>query len=69
VLLCWLVDDGADNDIQINSYTGPTPSAPTNLNSRGVTRGAYRGLGEVYDVSIPAGTIVAGTNTVSLATR
>ncbi|KAG2416576.1 rhamnogalacturonase B precursor [Aspergillus terreus] len=50
----------------INSYTGPTPSAPTNLNSRGVTRGAYRGLGEVYDVSIPAGTIVAGTNTITI---
>jgi rhamnogalacturonan endolyase len=50
---------------QINSYTGSTPSAPTNLNSRGVTRGAYRGFGEVYDVSIPSGTIVAGTNTVS----
>lgn len=53
------------NLLQINSYTGSTPSAPTNLNSRGVTRGAYRGLGEVYDVSIPSGTIVAGTNTVS----
>ena len=51
--------------VKVNSYTGSAPSAPTNLNSRGVTRGAYRGLGEVYDVSIPAGTIVAGTNTVS----
>ncbi|KAJ5119452.1 hypothetical protein N7448_010121 [Penicillium atrosanguineum] len=44
-----------------------SPSAPTNLNSRGVTRGAYRGLGEVYDVSIPAGTIVAGTNTITIS--
>lgn len=41
------------------------PSAPTNLNSRGATRGAYRGFGEVYDVSIPEGMIVEGTNTVS----
>lgn len=49
---------------QVNSWTGPIPSAPKDLNSRGVTRGAYRGLGEVYDVAIPAGTIVAGTNTV-----
>lgn len=49
---------------QINDYTGDAPSAPTNLNSRGVTRGAYRGYGEVYDVSIPEGTIVEGTNTV-----
>ncbi|KAJ5118412.1 epoxide hydrolase [Penicillium atrosanguineum] len=51
----------------VNSYTGSIPSAPTNLNSRGVTRGAYRGLGEVYDVSIPAGTIVAGTNTITIS--
>jgi rhamnogalacturonan endolyase len=51
----------------LNSYTGSTPSAPTNLDSRGVTRGAYRGLGEVYDVSIPSGYIVAGTNTVGLS--
>ncbi|KAJ5979788.1 hypothetical protein N7481_007086 [Penicillium waksmanii] len=50
----------------INSYTGSIPSAPTNLDSRGVTRGAYRGLGEVYDVSIPSGTIVAGTNTITI---
>ncbi|KAL5045963.1 Rhamnogalacturonate lyase A [Aspergillus fruticulosus] len=51
----------------INSYTGPAPSAPTNLNSRGVTRGAYRGLGEVYDVSVPSGTIVAGENTITIS--
>lgn len=49
---------------QINDYSGAAPAAPTNLNSRGVTRGAYRGLGEVYDVSVPAGTIVEGENTV-----
>ncbi|EPS26448.1 putative rhamnogalacturonan lyase [Penicillium oxalicum 114-2] len=46
----------------INGWKGPIPSAPTNLNSRGVTRGAYRGLGEVYDVTIPAGVIKAGNS-------
>ncbi|KAL2866909.1 putative rhamnogalacturonase B [Aspergillus lucknowensis] len=51
----------------INSYTGTGPSAPTNLNSRGVTRGAYRGLGEVYDVAIPSGTIVEGENTITIS--
>lgn len=56
---------GLLNSLQVNSYSGSTPAAPTNLNSRGVTRGAYRGFGEVYDVSLPAGTIVAGSNTVS----
>ncbi|KAJ5834210.1 Glycoside hydrolase-type carbohydrate-binding [Penicillium robsamsonii] len=53
--------------VVINSYSGPIPAAPTNLNSRGVTRGAYRGFGEVYDISIPAGTIVAGTNTITIS--
>ncbi|KAF7595641.1 hypothetical protein BBP40_005389 [Aspergillus hancockii] len=58
---------GGRPQAKINSYTGSAPSAPTNLNSRGVTRGAYRGNGEVYDVSIPAGTIVAGTNTITIS--
>lgn len=49
---------------KINDYEGSAPSAPTNLDSRGVTRGAYRGYGDVYDVSVPEGTIVEGENTV-----
>ncbi|PLB40493.1 putative rhamnogalacturonase B [Aspergillus candidus] len=51
----------------INKFSGETPPAPTNLNSRGVTRGAYRGFGEVYDVEIPEGTIVEGDNTVTIS--
>ncbi|KAK1142263.1 hypothetical protein N8T08_008007 [Aspergillus melleus] len=58
---------GGRPQAKVNSWTGSAPSAPTNLNSRGVTRGAYRGNGEVYDVSIPAGTIVAGSNTITLS--
>lgn len=54
---------------QINDYSGDAPSAPTDLNSRGVTRGAYRGYGDVYDVSIPEGTIAEGINTVSTSFR
>ena len=50
----------------INSYTAATPAAPTKIDSRGVTRGAYRGYGEVYDVSIPAGTLIAGSNTITI---
>jgi rhamnogalacturonan endolyase len=57
---------GGRPQVTVNGYTGSAPSAPTNLNSRGVTRGAYRGYGESYDVSVPSGTIVAGTNTVCL---
>ncbi|KAJ0308869.1 hypothetical protein COL5a_011287 [Colletotrichum fioriniae] len=51
---------------KVNSWTGPAPAAPTKIDSRGVTRGAYRGLGEVYDVSIPAGTLVSGANTITI---
>lgn len=52
------------DSVKINDYTGDIPSAPDKIDSRGVTRGAYRGYGEVYDVSIPSGTIVEGSNTV-----
>ncbi|KAH1555209.1 hypothetical protein KXX57_004102 [Aspergillus fumigatus] len=58
---------GGRPQVTVNSWTGPIPSAPKDLNSRGVTRGAYSGLGEVYDVAIPAGTIVAGTNTITIS--
>lgn len=50
----------------VNSYTCSAPSAPTSIDSRGVTRGAYRGWGDVYDCSIPSGNLVAGTNTVTI---
>ncbi|TDZ35244.1 putative rhamnogalacturonase [Colletotrichum spinosum] len=51
---------------KVNSWSGATPAAPTKIDSRGVTRGAYRGYGEIYDVSIPAGTLVAGANTITI---
>ncbi|KAI1486908.1 polysaccharide lyase family 4 protein [Biscogniauxia mediterranea] len=57
---------GSRPQAKVNSWTGPAPSAPTKIDSRGVTRGAYRGYGEVYDVSIPAGTLVAGSNTITI---
>lgn len=50
----------------INSYTPATPAAPTKIDSRGVTRGAYRGFGEVYDFAIPSGNLVSGSNTITL---
>ena len=57
---------GARPQAVVNSWTGPAPAAPTKIDSRGVTRGAYRGYGEVYDVAIPAGTLVAGSNTITI---
>jgi rhamnogalacturonan endolyase len=57
---------GARPSTVINSYTPATPAAPTKIDSRGVTRGAYRGFGEVYDFSIPAGTLISGSNTITI---
>ncbi|KAF2264363.1 rhamnogalacturonase B [Lojkania enalia] len=57
---------GARPTVSVNSFSGATPPAPTKINSRGVTRGAYRGFGEVYDVAIPTGTLVSGSNTVTI---
>ncbi|KAH8651093.1 family 4 polysaccharide lyase [Xylariales sp. PMI_506] len=50
----------------INSYTCTAPAAPVKIDSRGVTRGAYRGYGEIYECSIPAGNLVSGTNTITI---
>ncbi|KAG4217029.1 hypothetical protein PC116_g34490, partial [Phytophthora cactorum] len=58
--------NGARPQAKINSFTAKAPAAPAKIDSRGVTRGAYRGHGEVYDVSIPAGTLVAGDNTITI---
>ncbi|KAK7752233.1 aspartate-semialdehyde dehydrogenase-like protein [Diatrype stigma] len=58
---------GSRPQAKVNSWTATAPSAPTKIDSRGVTRGAYRGYGEVYDVSIPSGTLVAGSNTITIS--
>ncbi|CAE6440070.1 unnamed protein product [Rhizoctonia solani] len=57
---------GGRPQVTVNGWTGPTPSAPTDLNSRGFTRGTYRGINVVYTVSIPSGTLVSGTNTIQV---
>ncbi|KUI63463.1 Rhamnogalacturonate lyase A [Cytospora mali] len=50
----------------VNGYTCSAPSAPVSIDSRGVTRGAYRGWGDVYDCSIPTGYLTSGINTVTI---
>jgi rhamnogalacturonan endolyase len=57
---------GARPQVKVNGWTGPAPAAPTKIDSRGVTRGAYRGYGEVYDVSVPASAFVTGSNTITI---
>src|ERR1700760_1573831 len=50
----------------IGGWTAPAPAAPADLNSRGITRGGYRGHGEMYEFNIPAGILKAGRNTLKL---
>ncbi|KAK2767786.1 hypothetical protein FQN54_003945 [Arachnomyces sp. PD_36] len=51
----------------VNDDAFDPPAAPTEIDSRGVTRGAYRGYGEVYDYDIAEGTLVEGTNTITIS--
>jgi rhamnogalacturonan endolyase len=58
---------GSRPQASVNGWNAAAPSAPTKIDSRGVTRGAYRGYGEVYTVSIPADKLVAGSNTITIS--
>jgi rhamnogalacturonan endolyase len=51
---------------RIGAWSGTSTKVPKDLNSRGITRGGYRGFGEVYDYVVPAGTLKAGSNTLVL---
>ncbi|KDN43068.1 hypothetical protein RSAG8_06391, partial [Rhizoctonia solani AG-8 WAC10335] len=58
--------NGGRPTAQVNSWTSSTPAAPTQINSRGVTRGTWRGLNQLYEYSIPSGTLVEGSNTITI---
>ncbi|QDS74173.1 hypothetical protein FKW77_001840 [Venturia effusa] len=49
----------------IGSWTS-TPPLPQDMQERGITRGGYRGYGEIYEFKIPSGTLKAGKNTLIL---
>ncbi|KAH6912806.1 Rhamnogalacturonase B, N-terminal-domain-containing protein [Coprinopsis sp. MPI-PUGE-AT-0042] len=53
--------------ISVNNWTSSAPAAPRNLNSRGITRGTWRGENVAYDYSIPSGTLVNGQNTITIS--
>ncbi|KAG8735256.1 hypothetical protein FRC12_018164 [Ceratobasidium sp. 428] len=58
---------GARPQVTVNGWPGPAPGALVDLNSRGFTRGTYRGINIAYTVSIPSGTLVSGTNTIAIS--
>jgi rhamnogalacturonan endolyase len=56
--------------VSIGGWSSPASAspAPANLNSRGVTRGTWRGVNATYTFTIPASALRAGTNTLSIST-
>ncbi|KAH9994589.1 polysaccharide lyase family 4 protein [Xylariaceae sp. FL0662B] len=57
---------GGRPSVAIGDWTGKDPGAPELIDSRGVTRGAYRGYGEIYTWSVPASALKSGENTLIL---
>ncbi|KAF8607462.1 galactose-binding like protein, partial [Ceratobasidium sp. AG-I] len=52
--------------VKVNSWTSSTPAAPTKIDSRGFTRGTWRGNNQLYEFAIPSGTLVVGSNTFTI---
>jgi rhamnogalacturonan endolyase len=50
--------------VSFNGKALAVPPAPKAIDSRAVTRGAYRGNGEVYDFAV---TTVKGANTITIS--
>ncbi|KAF5485164.1 Rhamnogalacturonate lyase A [Colletotrichum siamense] len=57
---------GGRPSAKINDWQASDPGAPTLIDSRGVTRGAYRGFGDVYAWDVPASALKQGANTLTL---
>ncbi len=56
--------------VTIGNYSSPSSAspAPTNLDSRNITRGTWRGINTTYTFTIPASALKTGTNTLSIST-
>ncbi|WP_045737238.1 rhamnogalacturonan lyase B N-terminal domain-containing protein [Xanthomonas sp. MUS 060] len=64
-----LTQAGARPQVSVNSqWTGPVPARPNQPDSRGITRGTYRGNNTVYLVDIPATALQAGLNWLDIDT-
>ncbi|KAK1675343.1 rhamnogalacturonase B [Colletotrichum godetiae] len=55
---------GGRPSVKINEWEAADPGAPTLIDSRGVTRGAYRGFGDMYTWEVPASELKTGSNTL-----
>ncbi|EEB99491.1 hypothetical protein MPER_00824, partial [Moniliophthora perniciosa FA553] len=50
--------------VTVNNWSSSTPAVPSQPDSRGVTRGTWRGNNIAYTYSIPSGTLVSGSNKI-----
>ncbi|KAJ3518617.1 hypothetical protein NM688_g9413 [Phlebia brevispora] len=57
---------GGRPQVVINSWSSSNPPPPPDVDSRGVTRGTWRGINQLYDFAIPSGVLVTGTNTITI---
>ncbi|KAA8904620.1 Rhamnogalacturonate lyase A [Sphaerosporella brunnea] len=58
---------GGRPSVTVNGDALSVPAAPAKIDSRGFTRGAYRGYGEQYSFTIAAGKLVAGANSIAIS--
>ncbi|OJJ04187.1 hypothetical protein ASPVEDRAFT_172117 [Aspergillus versicolor CBS 583.65] len=58
---------GGRPQITLNEDECEAPESPSEIDSRGVTRGAYRGNGEVYTCDFAKGSLVVGDNSVFIS--
>lgn len=58
---------GGRPQITLNEDECEAPEAPSEIDSRGVTRGAYRGNGEVYTCDFAKSSLVVGDNSVFIS--
>jgi hypothetical protein len=54
--------------ISISGYNSPSSASPpsTNLNSRSITRGTWRGPNQTYTFAVPPSALHTGTNTLTI---
>ncbi|KAL1690818.1 polysaccharide lyase family 4 protein [Schizophyllum commune] len=59
---------GGRPQVKINNWTSDNPAAPSQPDSRGVTRGTWRGNNILYSYSVPDGTLLTdgSTNTLTI---
>jgi rhamnogalacturonan endolyase len=55
--------------VSIGGYTSPASASPpsADLHSRGITRGTWRGVNQLYTFTIPATALHTGVNTLSIS--